>query len=464
MWKEQQQEHSGWLKDRLKLQFQELVQLAVPAVMMRLGILALGIVDTAFVGHYATKHLAWLNLAQQSVIMFALIVGLGLLMGILVYTSNAYGAGDYKECGRIWRRSIPYTLLVSAFILAIAWPAEYWLQLTGQTPEVSERSGDLIRILAIGMPGHLLFVNCTMFLEGVKKAGVGFVVMIGANVVNVVLDYMLIYGEFGAPEMGAEGSAWTTTAVRWFMAITIMVYVWRSKSMEKFGTRKPYAGKWSDWQDQRTLGYASGISLAAELTAFSSLVIFGGWLGTIPLAAQGVASQVTGLPLMMAVGIGVAGSVRVGMAFARKDRIDTRMAAMSAVILHVFLIGALAITVAVLAKPFMSIFTNDIAVIALLTPLAPIFALSMFFDGLQIIVSCMLRGLKEKWVPTILQAICFSCIMLPTCYILAFTYDMGLKGLMVGTLVGVSLAFAAQLGRFLYLTQKSKVSLLVNLK
>ena len=444
-----------WLRNRLKRHLSELSRLALPAIMMRIGLMALAMVDTAMVGHYATQHLAWLNLANQSVIMFALVVGLGLLSGIMVYSANAFGMDDFREAGRVWRRSLPFTLVVGAVILLVILPAEYWLTLLGQTPENAETSGWIAVILALGLPGHMLFVNCTMFLEGVKRAEVGFYMMLAANLVNVALNYALIFGHFGMPELGAEGSAWASTGVRWFMAASALLYVWYAPSLKKFEVRRPHGQAYRDWTDQRQMGYASAVSLAAEVLAFSALAIFAGWIGgEVPLAAHGVIFQVVGIPLMISIGIGVASMVRVGISFARKDRADTALAGIAGILMNFMVVGILGIGIYFYVEEMIMIFTSDTRIIELLLPITSIFILAMLLDASQMVASMIIRGFKETWWPTYLQAFSFAFVMLPVCYLLAFPAGMGLKGLMLGMLIGVSVAWTLQVARFIWLVRR----------
>jgi len=442
-----------WLRERLKRHFSELARLALPAVMMRIGIFGLAMVDTAMVGHYATEHLAWLNLANQSVIMFALVVGLGLLGGITVYTANAIGADDKREAGRVWRRNVPFTVAVGIAIMLAVWPAEYWLTLLGQPEVKAQEGGRLIRILALGLPAHMLFVCCTMFLEGIKRAEVGFYVMVGANLVNVALNYALIFGHYGMPEMGAAGSAWASTGVRWFMAIAALGYVWFAPSVRGFGLRKPHGQQWHEWRDQRHMGYASAVSLAAEVLAFGALAIFAGWLGTVPLAAHGVVFQVVGVPLMISIGVGVAASVRVGIAFSRSDKADTALAGLSGIILNFILTGAFAVGIYFFIEPLLDIFTDDERIMALLVPPVVIYSIAMIFDASQMVASMILRGYRETWWPTYLQGFAFILVMLPACYIMAFPVGHGWAGLMEGMCIGVITSWILQMARFYHLAR-----------
>ncbi len=440
-----------WLRVRLKRHFSELARLAAPAILMRIGVFGLAMVDTAMVGHYATQHLAWLNLANQSVIMFTLVVAFGLLAGITVYSANAFGTDDFKEAGKVWRRNIPYTLLIGAIIILVSWPAETWLSLLGQNAQDTEVSGRLIRILALGLPGHLLFVCCTTFLEGVKRAEVGFYLMLGANIINVILNYTLIFGHYGMPELGAEGSAWASTGVRWFMAITAVLYVWYAPSLQKFEVREKTGQKWSEWKDQRLMGYASAVSLAAEVIAFGALAVFAGWIGTVPLAAHGVIYQILGIPLMISIGTGVATTVRVGIAFSRHDKADSILAGISGMAFNFIVCSFFGVSIYIFIEPLLAIFTTDLRIIELLTPLAAIAALGMIFDAAQMVSSMMLRGFKETWWPTYLQTFSFMFVMLPICYWLAIPVQMGFQGLMLGMFIGCVVAWILQVGRFLYI-------------
>jgi MATE family multidrug resistance protein len=448
---------NSWLKERLKRHLSELGRLALPVILTRVGVLGLGVVDTAMVGHYATDHLAWLNLANQSVVMFALVVGIGLMMGILIMTASAFGEGKLEECGQVWRRTLPFTLLVGLGVVIVSWPAEFWLNAFGQNEAQAREAGKLIQILAIGLPANLLFVNCSMFLEGIKRAEIGFYLMFAANIVNIGLNYILIYGYADLPELGATGSAWASTGVRLFLAITAIAFIWFAPSIQKFGVRKPVQSRWRDWKDQRHIGYASAVSLAAEVIAFSAIAVFAGWLGTVPLAAHGVMYQALGLPIMIAVGIGVATSVRVGIAFSREDRIDTILAGLSGFILTMIVCIGLAVIILISPQTLIQIFTTDLNIIELLIPVTLVFTIGMVFDGAQMVSAGMLRGLKETWWPTSLQTISFVGVMLPASYVLTFYFDRGFLGLMEGTLIGVFVSWILLSIRFIWLVRAEKI-------
>lgn len=450
----------AWLRERLSRHLRELARLAVPAVMMRIGIFGLAMVDTFMVIDYSVADLAWLNLANQSVIMFAIVVGLGLLGGITVYTANAIGNDNNREAGRVWRRNMPFAFAVGLGLAIAIWPANFWFTLLGQNAEDAYQGGKLVQILAIGIPAHMLFICSTAFLEGVKRPEIGFYLMIGANIVNLILNYMLIFGHWGAPEMGAAGSAWASTGVRWFMAITAVGYVWLAPSVRGYGLRKPHGQKWSDWGDQRRMGYAAAVSLATEVLAFGALAIFAGWLGRIPMAAHGVVFQVVGVPLMISIGIGVASSVRVGIAYARKDRADTALAAITGIALNFLIVAGFAVGIYFYIEPLLQLLANremdadHQKVIDLLVPAVAIYAVAMIGDASQMVVSMILRGYKETWWPTFLQGIAFILIMLPASYVFAFPVGHGWAGLMEGMFVGVMVSFILQLARFRYLAHR----------
>ena len=447
----------GWFRARLKRHMVELVRLAAP-VMMRLGLMALGIVDIAMVGHYATTHLAWLNLANQSYVMFAIVVSLGLLMGVVVHTSNAYGRDDLAACGRVWRRTLPFSACIATLMLILGFFGEWVLLRLGQTPENAAAGGTLILILSVGLPAHVFFINCSMFLEGVKRPEVGFYIMIAANLVNVILNYALIYGHFGAPELGSEGSAWASTGVRLVMCGLMIGYIWYAPSIQKFGVRNPHGQKWHDWADQRKMGYASAVSLTAEVIAFSALALFAGWISTVALASHGVVYQVLGIPLMISLGIGIAASVRTSIAHGRGDSADTLLAGLSGLALGLFTVIFFGVIIILFTRWALGIFSDDMRIITLLLPMTLLYTAGMIFDAMQMIISNILRGLGETWWPTVLQFIAFIGVMLPACYLLAFPMERGFLGLMEGMTIGVIVSFALQIWRFVWLMRSSNPS------
>lgn len=448
------QEHTrGWFKERIQRHVSEIVRLSIPAVMMRLGIMMLGITDTAMVGHYATEHLAWLNLANQSIIMFVLVVGLGLVSGVIIMAATAFGQDDYEQCGRVWRRSLPFALIAGVIMTAICFPAEYWLLLLGQSAEKAEQSGSLIRILSYGIIGHLLFACSTMFLEGVKRPEVGFKMMVGANIVNITINYALIFGNWGMPELGAEGSAWASTGVRWCMALMAIGYIWYAPSTKIFKVRLPNTDSWQSWKEQRHIGYASGISLAAEVAAFSALAVFAGWIGTIALAAHGIILQLLTLPAMIAIGIGVASSVRVGIAFSRRDRLDVLIGGWTGVCVCLVPVMLFSFVIFYGGAWAISAFTDDTAIFAVILPLLLLLSVTIIFDAMQMVLSFTIRGMREKWWPTAIQAFSYMGVMLPLCYYLAIEKDFGLWGLVLGTLIASILSTALQGWFFYHLTK-----------
>lgn len=448
----QEEREERWAAKRLRRHASELAKLAAPAMASRLGLLAMGFVDTVLVGRYATHELAALSLANRSIILLLLVIAIGLLMGVIVTTAAAFGRDDYAECGRVWRRSMPYAALIGVALFAATLPAHLWMRLLAHDPAIGERSATLVLILGLGLPAHVLFYCSTAFLEGIRRPHVPMLLLVVANAINLALDYGLIYGHFGLPERGAAGSAWATTAVRWAMLAMIVGYIWVMPSMQRFAVRIPHRQSWSAWRHQRAIGYASAVSIAAEVSAFAGLAVIAEKLGARPLAGQEIVMNVLTVPFMFAVGIGSATAVRVGIGHGRGDRADSALAGWTGLVATLLLLGTLALLIHSFPGRLFALHSDDPALAAITIPAIAFIAYVTVFDGGQAVISMGLRGLGETWWPTAIQAIAYLGLMLPLSWFLAMVLGRGLIGLLEATLVASIFSVVAQSLRFWQLT------------
>lgn len=440
------------LARRLPRHVSELLRLAVPATASRLGLFAMGFVDTVMVGRYATSELAWLSLANRSVIMFLLIVAIGLLMGILVMASTAYGRGDYVECGRVWRRSLPYAITIGLLMMAVTFAAPVLMQLLAADAVVAERSAGLVLILGLGLPAHLIFFCCTAFLEGIRRPYVPLVTLVLANLLNFGLNYALIYGHLGAPELGAAGSAWTSTIVRWTLAAAAAAYVLLAPTMRGFGVRAHHGQRWRDWAHQRAIGYASAVSIGTEVGAFAGLAVIAEKLGALELAGQEIVFNVLSVPFMVAVGFGAATAVRLGIVQGRDDPSDTALAGWTGLGTGSALLAVAACFIWAFPEAIFALHSNDAALARITIPAIAFIAFVTVFDGGQATISMGLRALGETWWPTSIQAVAYVGLMLPLSWLLALGLGRSLIGLLEATLIASVFAVAAQSARFWWLT------------
>ena len=444
----------AWVAARLQRHLTELLRLAAPATASRLGLFAMGFVDTVMVSRYATFELAWLSLANRSVVMLLLIVAIGLLMGVLVMTSTAFGRSDLAGAGHVWRRSLPYALSIGLGMTAITLSAPWLMPLLAADPVIAEQSTRLVLILGLGLPAHLLFFCSTAFLEGIRRPYVPMLILISANVLNVALNYALIFGRFGAPELGAEGSAWTTTAVRWTIAVLVVGYILLAPSMRRFEVRSPYRGRWRDWAQQRAIGYASAVSIATEIGAFAGLAVIAEKLGALELAGQEIVFNVLAVPFMVAVGIGAATAVRVAIAHGRNDPADTAIAGWTGLGAATVLLAVIACIIALFPGALFDLHSSDPALALITVPAIAFIAFVTIFDGGQAAISMGLRGMGETWWPTAIQAVAYVVLMLPLSWYLAMILQRGLIGLLEATLVASFFSVAAQSIRFRWLTAR----------
>jgi len=440
----------GWFRRRLGRHLSEMLRLAPAIVLARSGIIVMVLVDTIIVGRYSTLELGFLAMGM-SLVQPIIVTSLGLIMGTLVLTAHYLGAGREHECGAVWRRSVNFSLMLGVGGGVICLFGEELLTLTGQSEELARAGGGVMRVFGYGLPAHLLFLATSFFLEGIRRPAPGLVCMIIANIINLVLNLVLVAGTDTIPAMGAEGAAWATTAARWFLAIAMAGYVLGMKDQSRFGVRLAPEGGWRAWSYQRRLGYATGVSLAVEAFAFTAIQQFAGWLGPEPLAAFTVAFYMLVICFMVALGIGTATSVRVGIAHGRGDYRDIALAGWTGVGLTVISMAFLGLFLGFFGEWVAGVFSSDAKIITAAAALIFWVAVALIVDGGQACMANALRGRQDVWIPCGIQTISFLVIMIPVTYVLVFPMGHGAAGLFQGVLIAGIVAMSLLGARFHYL-------------
>ncbi|MEZ5911859.1 MAG: MATE family efflux transporter [Paracoccaceae bacterium] len=430
-----------------------LLVLGLPLIGSNLAQMALHVTDTVMLGWYGVEALAAVVLGASTYFILY-IIGAGYSIAMMGLVASALGAGDETQVRRATRMTMWHSILFGLAILPLLWWSGPVLRALGQEPELSQLAQDYLRIAGFGMVPALIVNTLRSYLSALERTGVVLVATLVGAVVNVILNWMLIFGHWGAPEMGVRGAAVATLTTQFVTALFLAVYGSRHPALRKFRLFQRF---WRpDWEAFATiwrLGWPVGLTGLAEGGLFNASALMMGWVGTVPLAAHGIALEIAALTFMVHLGLSNAATVRVGRAHGQADTLGLRDSAVVAMGLS-FVLAAMAVVVFLTWPEFLiSLFLNPddplaseiVAFGALLLAAAAAF---QFADAAQVMALGFLRGVQDTRAPMILAAISYWLIGIPTSYVLAFTLGLGGVGLWIGLVVGLVFAAAFLLGRF----------------
>ena len=423
----------------LRAHLRETMRLALPVMLARLGVLTIVTMDTAMSGHASGDDLAWYAVAIAPQIPL-LLVGIGLLMGTVVLTAQAVGAGTPERCGAIWRTALVHAVVAGAVMAAACTFGESFLLATGQPEDIAAGGGRVLMALAYGMPAMLLYVATSFFLEGIGRPVPGMMIIIGANVLNVVLNWFLIFGHGGFPALGAEGAALASSIVRWCMFAAAALYVLRFVHRRRFGITAPADPAERLGPRIRRIGLPMGIAHGLEASAFSVMTLVAGLLGTAQVGGYTIPMNLLALGFMGAIGLSTAASVRVGNAVGRGDRTGVRWAGWVAVGVATIYLAVIAVVFALAPDRLATLYTADAAVLAIAAPAIIVGAFAAIPDGLQAVLLGALRGASDVWPATGLYIFSFWVVMVPLGYWFAVPRGLGATGLMIAVVAGTTVA------------------------
>ncbi len=429
------------------------IVLAWPVMLARLGLVGFATADVIVLGRAGARELAdyTLGLAIYDSMLAALA---GLTMGVGVLTARVTGAGDDRAAGTIWRRGVIYGAAVGCAAALLLQFAEPLYGLLGQTPERAESAGNVTRLVALALPFVAIYFSTTTFLEALHRPLVGMWAVAAANITNLGLNIVLVFGLGPVPAMGAEGAALATVVNSGLLALALWTYTrHRLPGRARYGIGE--AAPAPPPGEQRRIGYGAGLSYSFEAGAFVMMTLFVGWLGTLALASHAVLFQFLATTFMLAFGIAAATQVRVGNAWGRGDPRGMALAGWTGLGLATLSSLAFAVLYVTLPEGMLRLFTDDPTVLAAAAPVMLWMSLALVFDGNQTVMSHACRGRGDTWVPTALHMVSYWVVMVPVGWWLAIRTGGGLTGIYQGILVASVVSFTAMALRFHRLTRRA---------
>lgn len=439
----------------------ETARLAVPVMLSRAGLVLMLTVDTAIVGHLEQAGLQLAALGASVIPQTVLqTIAVGLLIGVIVRTAQLDGAGRAAECGQVWRLGI---LLAAGLGLAYALlltPGTFILaDLLGQPDEVALAGGPVLTIFGYSLPGLLLYVASTHFLEGINRPIPPMLLMLAANILNAILAYGLANGSFGLPALGVEGVALGTSIVRWVLGLGSIVLVLALVDRERYQVSGRLTHGLQGMAALLRLGVPLAAAIGLETACFSMIVNFSGWLGPVSLATMYAAINYTSFVYMLTIGLATAAAVRVGNAIGREDPAGAQRAGWIAVAMAGAVMAVAGMLTVAFADHAARILTNDVAVLADLVPLlAGVVSLLVIIDSLQGVLMGALRGCADTLVPTAIYGVSFWVVGVPAGYWWGYRQEIGPTALTWALIAALSVAAVALGWRFRALAHR-KVAL-----
>jgi MATE family multidrug resistance protein len=321
--------------------------------------------------------------------------------------------------------------------MALLVPAGPVLGALGQPPDIVPTAGRYAHGLIAGVFPFYGFIVLRQSLQAMTRVRAILIVVIAGNLVNVLLNWTLIYGNLGSPAFGAVGSAWATSASRWFMMLALLAAGWTLLA-DSLRQLRPEVLAAAPLARLLRVGAPVGVQQWLEFGVFGAAGLLMGLLGAVALASHQIALQLAALTFMVPVGVAQATSVLVGQAVGRGDAPAARRAAGAGVLVGVGFMAFTALMFFTIPGPLAGAFTDDAAVIAAVMALLPIAGVFQVFDGLQVVAAGALRGVGDTRVPMLVNLFGFWAIGLPFSVWLGFGLDVGPRGIWWGLAIGIT--------------------------
>ena len=426
------------------------LKLAYPVIIGQLGIIMMGVVDSIMVGQLGSVPLAAASLGN-SLIFLILIIGIGCSIVVSPIIAILVGGKRYSECGTYFRQSLLVNVVLSIVMIGIILLGVNFIHYLNQPPEVIELAIVFMSIVGLSAFPLMVYQTYKQFIEGFSIVKPAMIIAVLANIINAFANWVLIFGKFGFPELGIAGSAWATFASRVFMALAIMFYVMRNEKFKQYDVNFHFRGlDFPIIKKILSLGLPSGFQYFFEVGAFTFAVIMIGWIGANELAAHQIAINLASISFMAVLGISQAASIRVGNAMGERSVSKIRKAGFTGIFLGATIMSLAGLTFILLNNFLPTLYIDDEAVISIASRLIIIAALFQLSDGTQAVGIGVLRGLTDVKGPTIITFIAYWVVSLPIAYLLAFNFDLGVDGVWIGLLIGLTASAILLTLRFNY--------------
>lgn len=416
-------------------EFRSLLKLALPIVAVQVGLMLMGVVDTLMVGRVSAAALAAVALGNLYFFGIA-IFGMGVLFSLDPVISQAVGAHDHRAIARGVQRALVLAVALTFMGLLPLLVVEPVITLLRQPPDVIPLAAGYVHAATPGLPAFLAFVVLRQTLQAMDRVRPIVVAIVGANVVNAMLNWVLVFGHLGAPALGPVGTGWASTISRWAMLAALIVLTRR-----RLGPYLRPAGRevlrLRPLGRMLRLGVPVGAQFQLEMGAFAAVALLMGWLGTAEMAGHQIAINLASLTFMVPVGIAQAGSVRVGQAVGRGDPGAARMAVKAALTTGASFMAFTALLFLLLPRPLTAMYTEEAQVVAIAVALIPVAGVFQVFDGLQVVAAGVLRGIGDTAAPFIANLLAFWLLGIPVSLWLGFRTPAGPVGLWWGLVVGL---------------------------
>lgn len=424
-------------------------KLAYPIVLGQVAHLLVAFADNIMVGKLGAAQLAAVSLGN-TLIFIAMSVGIGFSFSITPLVAEAYSAGNTGNIKRYLDNGFILSTVLGIILCALLFASEPILYHLDQPEEVVVLAIPYMRWVSVSMIPLLLFQALKQFADGLSLTTYPMYIAVGANIINIIINYIFIYGKFGMPRMEVEGAAVGTLVSRIIMVFALYILLSRKRDLLKFFNRT------IDFSKQAVLkllniGFPTALQMFFEVSLFTAAIFLSGMLGTDEQAANQIALNLSALTFMFGVGLGVTATIRVSNQLGKKNFMDLKRVARSIFLMTIIMEVLFALIFLIFNDQLPHIYIDDLNVIELAASVLLIAALFQISDGFQVVILGALRGLQDVWIPSFICLFSYGICGLPVSYYLGIYTDFGLEGIWIGLCVGLTVSSLLMYARYRHL-------------
>lgn len=431
--------------------YAELLKLAGPNVLSRLGIMAMGLTDAIVVGHYSSAELGYHALGWAPTVT-VLVAGIGLLQGVQVLTARHLGAGAPQKTGAVLRRGLSYAFwigVISTLALVVLGPMA--LNNIGLEPALAAGATAALIVFSLSLTPYLIADAQWFWLEAQGKSQVPMVAMWVANIVNLALALWIVPGTSPFPVAGAVAAGWVTLVARICLMLMLSLWIWRWAEARKMGVFRKSEPDKAEATEQRRIGYASGLSYAIEAGSFSGMNFVAAQLGVMAVAGWAVVMNVAAAVFMVPMGIAAATAILVSRSVGAGSIRGVTRAYRMGMTLALTALAGLSLLIFFDAELVARAYSDDPVLLAMAGSALILSCLFFMADGAQVVSANALRARGDVWWPTGMHAISYVAVMLPLGWWLAVSRGLGLDGIIWAIIIASLLSGVALTWRFVAL-------------